>query len=142
MKRSIRLLVSLVVPVFMLAFAAATPAMKHEMAKDAKAAPTAKAEKGKVTTKVLLENDKVRVQEVTYKPGDENTTVATTSSRVVRALKGGTLMRTYTDGKTEKIEWKAGEVKLLEPSKVVYTAKNVGKTDVQLYVVILKEPKK
>jgi hypothetical protein len=138
MKKSARFLMGLLVPAFMLAGVAANPALAQDKAKDAKAAPAAKAEKGKAAQKVLLENNKVRVQEVMYKPGDENTSVASSSSRVVRALKGGTLMRTYADGKTEKSEWKTGEVKFIESSKVAYRAKNVGKTDVQLYVVILK----
>jgi hypothetical protein len=139
MKHLIRLFVSLLVPAFMLAGVASSPAMAQDKAK---AAPAAMAEKGKAVMKVLLENDKVRVQEVSYKPGEENTSVASSTSRVIRSLKGGTLMRTYADGKTEKTEWKTGEVKFLESSKVAYTAKNVGKTNVELYVVILKEPKK
>jgi predicted metal-dependent enzyme (double-stranded beta helix superfamily) len=97
-----------------------------------------KAEKGKAVLKVLAENDKVRVQEVAFKPGDENTSVPSSSTRVVRALKGGTLMRTYADGKTQKVEWKTGEARINEPDKVAYTVKNVGKTDVMLYVVVLK----
>ncbi|MBI2509105.1 MAG: hypothetical protein HYV99_03770 [Betaproteobacteria bacterium] len=128
----------------MLAFATATPAMKHEMAKDkakdAKAAPAAKAEKGKVILKVLHEDDKVRVVEATFRPGDEGSNVAR-PFHVVRALKGGTLMRTYADGKTEKSEYKTGEVKVLQAS-TPYIPKNVGKSNVVLYVVVLKEPKK
>ncbi len=136
MKHLLSLFASLVVPVFMLAVA--NPVMAQDKAKDAKAAPAAKAEKGKATLKVLQENNKVRVFEVRYKPGDENTTVPSSSSRVLRVLKGGTLMRTYADGKTEKIEWKTGEVRFLEPSKTTFKSKNVGKTDVELYVVVLK----
>jgi len=98
----------------------------------------AKAEKGKAVLKVLAENDKVRVFEVAFKPGDENKAVPSSSFRVVRALKGGTLMRTYADGKTQKTEWKTGEARINEPDKVAYTVKNVGKTDVMLYVVVLK----
>lgn len=97
----------------------------------------AKAEKGKVTTRVLADNDKVRAQEVTFRPGDENTSVPSTTFRVVRALKGGTIQRNYADGKTEKIEYKAGDVKINAPSGQ-YTTKNVGKTEVVLYVVVLK----
>ena len=142
MKHLIRLFVSLLVPALMLAFATATPAMKHEMAQDkAKAAPAAKAEKGMVTRKVLLENDKVLAFEVNYKPGDENKSVPSSSFRVIRALKGGTLMRTYPDGKTQKVEWKTGEVRMIEPDKAGYTTKNIGKSDLQLYVVVLKAAK-
>ena len=138
MKRLIRLFVSLLVPAFMLAGVAASPAMAQEKAKEAK--KEAKAEKGKAALKVLFENDKVRAVEVTFKPGDEGANVAR-PFHVVRALKGGTIQRTYADGKTAKSEWKTGEVRGVGPDPV-YTPKNVGKTDVVLYAVFLKEPKK
>lgn len=140
MKQLIRLFVSLVVPAFMLAGMAVNPALAQDKAKAAKAAPAAKAEKGKSTQKVLFENNKVRAFEVTFKPGDEGENVAR-GFRVVRALKGGTIQRTYAGGKTEKIEWKPGEAKGVGPDPV-FTPKNVGKSDVVLYVVQLKEPKK
>ena len=136
MKHLIRLFVSMLVPALILAFATATPAMKHE-----DKAMAAKAEKGMATRKVLLDNDKVQVFEVQFKPGDENKAIPSSSFRVVRALKGGTLIRTYADGKTENVEYKTGEVKLNEPTKTTFTAKNVGKTDIELYVVVLKQAK-
>jgi len=138
MKHLIRLFVSLVVPVFMLAGVAASPAIAQDKAKDAKAAPAAK---GMAKVTVRADNDKVRVFEAEFKPGDENKAVPSSSSRVVRALKGGTLMRTYADGKTQNVEWKTGEVRFIAPDKTAYTAKNVGKSDVHLYVVVLKQPK-
>ena len=46
-------------------------------------------------------------------------------------------MRTYADGKTEKVEWKTGEVRIQGPTGQ-YTTKNVGKSDIALYVVVLK----
>lgn len=149
MKKLTRFCMGLLVPAFMLAGVVAQPTVAQEKAKaeakekakDAKAAPAAKAEKGKATAKVLFENDKVRVFEVSYKPGDENTSVPSSSTRVIRALKGGTNLRTYADGKTEKIEWKTGEVRIWGPSGQ-FTVKNIGKTEVVLYVVLLKEPKK
>ena len=139
MKKSARLLVGLLVPAFILAGFAASPAMAQDKAKDAKAAPAAKAEKGKSTLKVLLENDKVRVFERHYKPGDVNTEVPSSTFRVIRTLQGGTLERTYADGKKEKLEFKTGTVRFLEPSKSgQFTVKNVGKTDIVNYVVVLK----
>ena len=143
MKCLIRLFVGLLVPALMLAFATATPAMKHEMdkAKDAKAAPAAKAEKGKAVIKVLSENDKVRVTETTYKPGDVGPSVVR-GFRVVRWLQGGTLERNYADGKKEKIERKTGEVRVAGPDKDAYFVKNIGKTTIVTYVVNIKEAKK
>ena len=98
--------------------------------KAAKAAPS-------VVIKVLSENDKVRVYEATYAPGAENTSVASSTMRVVRGLKGGTLERRYADGKKETVEWKAGMVQVV-PISGAYTTKNVGKTEIHLYVVQLK----
>src|SRR5947207_2552250 len=134
-----RLFVSMLVPAFIVAGFVAQPAMAQDKAKDAKAA---KAEKGKAVVKVLAENEKMTVTETTFKPGDENPSVPSSFFRVVRALKGGTLMRTYDDGKTQNVEWKTGEVRFVEPEKVAYKTKNTGKTEIMLYVVVLKEPKK
>ncbi len=98
-----------------------------------------KAEKGalKSTMKVLKETDKVRAYEVTFAPGAQNTAIPTSSVRVVRALAGGTLERTYADGKKEKIVYKTGEVRINEVSPA-FTTRNIGKSEVRLYVVQLK----
>ena len=98
-----------------------------------------KAEKGaaKAAMKVVVENAKARAFEVTYAPGAENTAVPTSSVRVVRALKGGTLQRTYADGKKENIVYKTGQVRINESSPA-FTTKNIGKGEVKLYVVQLK----
>lgn len=138
MKKSVCMVfLSFLVPAFTLAAFLAGPAAAQDKGKDMKAAPAAKAEKGRPTITVLAENDKVKAFTVEYKPGDENKTIANASTRVVRALKGGTLMRTYADGKTEKAEWKTGETKI-RGAEGPYTAKNVGKSEVMLYVVQVK----
>ena len=141
MKHLIRLLVSLVVPALMLAGVVAGPVMAQDKGKDMKAAPAAKAEKGKSALKVILENDKVRVFQRTYKPGDLNEEVPSSSNRVVHTVKGGTLERTFADGKKEKYDVKNGEVRYLEAAKTPggkYTVKNVGKTEIVNVVVLLK----
>jgi hypothetical protein len=140
MKKSARLFTGLLVSAFMLSVVIAGPAMAQDKAKEAKAAPAAaKAEKGKSTAKVLFDNDKVRVIERTYKPGDTNEEAPTSSYRVNRTIKGGTLERTYPDGKKEKFEVKTGMVRFLEPSKGgKYTVKNVGNTEVVSFLVVLK----
>ena len=139
MKKSVRLFIGLLASVFMLAGVVAGPAMAQDKAKDAKAAPAAKAEQGKMTRKVLVDNDKVLILENTYKPGDVNTEVLT-SYRVQRVLQGGTLERTYADGKKERIELKTGATRILESPKAgqTYTTKNVGKTTIVNYIVSLK----
>jgi hypothetical protein len=126
MKKLVSFLVGIVIPAFIITGGVANSAVAQE-----------KAAKAMVKPKVLLENDKVRVYEVAFKPGAENTSVPSSSSRIVRALKGGTLQRTYSDGKKETVAWKAGQVRLNEPSQA-YTAKNIGKTEILLYVVLLK----
>ena len=113
-----------------LAGVAATPAMAQEKA--------AKAEKGKATRTVVAENEKVQVQEVRFRPGDVNEAVPSSSWRVVRGLKGGTLLRTYADGKTDKLVWETGQTRINPPSAQAYTAKNIGKTELVLYIVVLK----
>jgi len=141
MNKPVRFFSGILVPAFALALAVAHPAVAQDKSKDAKGAPAAKAEKGKSTVKVLFDNDKVRVFERTYKPGDTNVEVPSTAYRVNRTLKGGTLERTYADGKKEKIEVKEGMVRYLEPSKGAaskYTVKNIGNTEIVSFVIVLK----
>ncbi len=88
------------------------------------------------TVKVVAENAKVVVTETTYAPGAESNT-SRAETRVVRALAGGTLQRTYADGKKENVVYKTGQVRINEPGPA-YTAKNVGTTTIKLYVVRLK----
>jgi hypothetical protein len=133
-----RLLTGLAVSALLLAGTNLALAQDKGMAKDTKMAAPMKAAKGEAKTTVLLENAKVKVNLVEYKPGEENKAVPSSSSRVVHALKGGTLMRTYADGKTENIVWKNDEWRFNEATKQAYTAKNTGKTDIVLQVVQLK----
>ena len=126
MKKLVSVLVGMVIPAFLMTGGMANSVVAQE-----------KAAKATATQKVLLESDKVRVYEVTYKPGAENTSVPSSSSRVVRALKGGTIQRIYSDGKKENVIYKAGQVRLNEPGPG-YTAKNIGKTQIVFYVVQVK----
>ena len=138
MERPYRFLVGSLFAALLVAGAAADLAMAQDKGKEAKAAPAAKAEKGKATTRVLIDNDKVLVLETRYRPGDVGTDDRSLY-RVNRTLQGGTLLRTYPDGKTEKLELKTGTVRYLEPSKAGnYTVKNIGKTTVVSYIVRLK----
>ena len=99
-------------------------------------AKTVAGEKGQASRTVLAESDKLQVIEIRQKPG-ELSTPSTSATRVLRVLQGGTLLRTYADGKTEEVVWKAGEVQIQEPGPQ-YTVKNVGKSEIVLYVVRLK----
>jgi len=126
MKKLAAVLAGLLVPALLSVGAVSTSVMAQE-----------KMAKATVKQKVLVENDKLKAYEVAFKPGAENTTVPSSSSRVVRALKGGTLERTYADGKKEKVTYKTGEVKLNQPGPA-FTTKNVGKTEIVLYIVQVK----
>jgi hypothetical protein len=126
MKKLISLAVAILVPSFILAGGMANLAV----AADKPAAVS-------VQPKVLVDDAKVRVYETSLKPGDENTGIVSSSSRVIRVLQGGTMLYTYADGKKETLERKTGDVYRSEPGPA-YSSKNVGKTDVKLYIVQLK----
>src|SRR5712692_1704498 len=96
----------------------------------------AKAAKSEATLKVFVDNDKVRVFEIRFKPGDQGANVAR-PARVLRVLKGGTLLRTFADGKSDHRTYKTGEV-VYEQSAQPIVPKNVGKSDLIFYVVFVK----
>jgi hypothetical protein len=122
-------LAGLLVPVFLLSGAVENSAMAQEKA-EAKAQKVA----GAPAIKEVAKNEKVRVYEAIFKPGDEAPSVER-PFRVVRALTGGTLELTYPDGKKETSQYKNGEVKLRD--RDTYGVKNIGTTTVHLYVVQL-----
>jgi hypothetical protein len=101
-----------------------------------------KAEKGKAperVQKVLIDSDAVRVTETTYPPGSSSTIQPI--HRVTRAIKGGTLVRTYSDGKKETVTWKDGEAKEQPAAPTPYTLTNPGKSAIILYTVSIKAKK-
>lgn len=126
MKKLIGVVVGIIVPAFIVAGGIANSAMAQD-----------KAAKAANARNILVENDKVQVLLSTFKAGVKNDVPQSSKLRVVRALKGGTMERTYADGKKEKVVWKTGDVRILEPGPA-FTNVNVGKTDVQLYTVLLK----
>jgi hypothetical protein len=75
-------------------------------------------------TRVLLENDKVKVTESTFLPGDVSR--ANRSRRVNYIVKGSTMERTSKDGKKEVVERVAGTAVWLEADSDV--VKNIGKS--------------
>ena len=139
MKQFVRLFVGAVTVAFT-TMGVALPAAAQDKGKTPEAAKAMPAKKGEPTLTVYLDNDKVRVFQATFKPGDAGANVER-PLRVIHVIKGGTLTLHYPDGKTEKLEWKTGETKVREPSPV-YSPKNEGKSDIVLHVVYVKEPKK
>ena len=132
MSKAAGVLAGLLVPAFLLAGAIAEPAVAQEKKADKKAE---KSVAGKATVRQLASDEKVRAYEVTYKPGDERSIQP--GHRVVRALQGGTLQRIHPDGRKEKVAWKPNQVRISKPTKP-YSVKNVGQSEVQLYVVEAK----
>jgi len=133
MKKPAYYFLGFLMSVFVLVGIVENPAMAQD---------TAKAQKEKSSVKVLFNDDRVRVLEVTHKPGEEsNKDFKKLPFRVVRALTSGTLQRTYPDGKIEKVAIKAGEVRVFDASNI-YSAKNVGTSDLMFYIVLPKQPKK
>jgi hypothetical protein len=126
MNKMLRFSLKILLPVFFLGGSGAIQATAQE------GAATSKAEQ-----KVLLDNDKVKVVENRYPPGSEGESTARTY-RIARAIKGGTLVRIYADGKKETLEWKTGDVKEYDAS-APFMLRNVGKTEVIIYVVNLKK---
>jgi hypothetical protein len=113
------------------------PAMAQDKAKPAAAKSAAKADaKDQRDRKVLLDNDKVLVTEVRYKPGASSGGMLERGARVTRALTDGTLERTLPDGRKETRTFKAGDVRF--NPKETFSQRNAGKSDVVLYVVTLK----
>jgi len=93
-----------------------------------------KAKERAPVTKVLLENDKVRVAESTFRPGDVSR--ADRKARATYVVKGGTIERTSKDGKKTVAERKAGTSAWLEADSDA--VKNIGKTTFVVVTIRLK----
>jgi hypothetical protein len=93
-----------------------------------------KAKERAPVVKVLLDNDKVRVTESTFKPGDVSRSQR--GPRTNYFIKGGMFERASPDGKKTKTERKAGTAIWLAPDADVVT--NVGKTTIHLISVTQK----
>lgn len=87
--------------------------------------------------KKLFENDRVRVMEVTFNPGD-SILAHSHPDHHVYAASGGLLKISKPDGTSADADIKTGDV-LFIPSET-HWAKNIGKTTIKLIVNELKEP--
>ena len=85
--------------------------------------------------KCLNENDRVRVLEVIFKPGDV-AKMHHHPDHAVYAVKGGKATLT-SGGKTQEMDIKAGSVLFLEAQD--HEVKNVGKTTIDLIVMEMKK---
>lgn len=121
----------MLIAAFVLAGAIAMPAMAQDKKADKKAPVRAQ--------KVLVDNDRVRATQSVFKPGEANP-MGPRNYRVTRILKGNTTIeRTHSGGKVEKIEWKEGGVYVSPADNA--SSKNVGKGEVVIYTVSIKQPK-
>lgn len=85
--------------------------------------------------KFIMENDRVRVLGVLFKPNDK-AVMHSHPDHVVYVLKGGKL-RLTTSGKTDVLDLKTSQAIFLKAQS--HEAENTGKTDVDLLVVELKK---
>ncbi|HEY8548692.1 MAG TPA: hypothetical protein VIL35_01945 [Vicinamibacterales bacterium] len=92
----------------------------------------------KYQTKVVLENERVRVKDVTFLPGIKDPGMHTHDlAHVGVVIQGGTLVFRYPDGTTETADLPTGGVGYRGPN-VSHEAVNPGKTPVRVIEVELK----
>jgi quercetin dioxygenase-like cupin family protein len=89
--------------------------------------------------KLLMENDRVRVFDIHFKPG-QKAVMHGHPDHVVYVIAGGTLKLTLPDGKSQEIPAKTGQAMWIDagPHETV----NIGSTEAHLLAIELKEPKK
>jgi hypothetical protein len=103
-------------------------AMAQEKVKREKAA-------GRTVT-VFVDNDRVKVYEGRFGPGEKSPQMSDRPPRVEFALTDAQMRHYYPDGKTEDVTWKAGDVKWSD--RATYQQENVGKTEFRIRVVQIK----
>ena len=85
--------------------------------------------------KLKMENDRVRVFNVTFKPGDK-AVMHHHPDHVVYVLEGGK-MKLTSQGKTDILDLKNGDAIFLNAQS--HEAENIGQTTLELLVVELKK---
>jgi hypothetical protein len=127
------------VAVLLSVFATGT-AMAQETAEKAKSTTGAEKTKqdqtkGQQTSKVRLDNEKFRVVETWAKPGEKNEMKAR-SDRVIYSVNAGKQRVRWADGKTEEVEFKAGDVRFRKAD--TSQSENIGKTETHNLVISVK----
>ena len=87
------------------------------------------------TTKVLLENDRVRVLDVRIKPGEKEP-MHSHPANVIYSLSDRKIKSTSPDGKTQEREGKAGTAIWREGE--THAVENVGTTELHVVLIELK----
>jgi len=86
--------------------------------------------------KQVFENDRVRVSEITFNPGDKAAMHTHVYPHVVYVLEGGQLTMTHPDGKSNVVNAKAGDVIWMGPE--THEAVNTGTTKLRATVTEIK----
>ncbi|DAC72732.1 MAG TPA: cytoplasmic protein [Thermoplasmata archaeon] len=86
--------------------------------------------------KLLMENDRVRVFDARFKPG-EKAAMHTHPDHIVYVFNDGKLKLSPSKGKTQEMDLKAGQTIWMDAAS--HAAENLGRTDAHLLVVELKE---
>lgn len=89
--------------------------------------------------KMVMENDRVRVFEVRFKPG-QKTVMHGHPDHVVYVLADYTLNLMLPDGKSQEVPLKAGQALWIGAGP--HAAQNIGTTEGRALVIELKEPQK
>ena len=89
------------------------------------------------SSKIVLENDKVRVKEAIFMPGEKPGMHTHEFAHVGVVIDGGTLKFNYPDGKTETANLERGGAGF-RPANVTHEAVNMGKTPVRVIEVEVK----
>jgi len=92
----------------------------------------AKRKPGSSIVKILLQNERVRLAEMTIKPGDRGKLVER-PDRVRYVLKGGKIREHFADGKVKNYQLKPGTAQRAEKS--TSSMENVGKSVVRFITV-------
>lgn len=106
-------------------------------ARAAMAQETAKTDKasGRTVT-VFVDNERVKVYEGRFPPGEKSPQMSKRPDRVEFAMTDGHMRHYYADGKVEEVKWKAGDVKWSE--RATYQQENIGTSEFRIQVVQLK----
>lgn len=86
--------------------------------------------------KLIMENDRVRVFDVRFKPG-EKAVMHGHPDHVIYVLTDGTLKLSLPDGKSQEIPLKAGQAMWIGAGP--HATENVGKTEAHNLVVEMKK---
>ena len=87
------------------------------------------------TIVMKLDNPRVRVLDVTLKPGEKEQTHSH-PAYVIYIIEGGKIRNHASDGTVAEAEFKAGDVFYRDP--LTHWAENIGNTTIRLIVVELK----